>query len=319
MARIVVLGGGESPEAQVSLISSKNMHAGVLEKFTDARLIVLEKNELPAGLDPQEDVIFPVLHGKWGEDGGIQKLLEARGFHYVGSDAKASALCMDKLATKDVASGAGVRLVPGSSFRKVRGIEPDHEALVEALGESLVLKAARQGSSLEMHFTESLEELKALTPSLRETDWVVEKRIRGTDLTLGLFEGKALSIVKIQPVNSVHYAYENKYTAGMANYECPAKFPEALTQEIKAMAEAAYAAAGCRDYARIDFILSEEDGKPYFLEINTIPGYTPMSGLPQSAEGSGISRVELSQSLAQLAINRHNAALSKLSCEANGR
>ena len=298
-AHITVLCGGPSSEREVSLVSGRSI-AQALEKHFTVELVEFAQDALPAGLDPAKTVIFPALHGAFGEDGQIQALLEARGFAYAGSGPAASALCMDKAATKAKVADCGFAEAPAWIFSHER--IPDPAALMERLGAHLVIKPVAEGSSVGLHLcanrTELDQALAALTPGL----WMAETFIKGREMTVGILDGEAMGIVEIVPKGGL-YDYAHKYTAGATEYRFPAEVPEALAAQIRAYAARAFAACGCRDFGRVDFILTP-DGLPYFLEINTIPGLTPTSLLPKSASCRGLDFETLARRMIEPALRR---------------
>ncbi len=289
--RILVLYGGLGTEREVSLHSGAAI-AGALSEHAAVRPVVLETEALPEGICPESDLIFPALHGTFGEDGRLQALLESAGITYCGSDAEASRLCMDKAATKAIAREAGVPVPEAIAFDGARA--PLADAVIAQLGSSLVIKPADQGSSVGLHFTEHRSALGVTLSGIRSGQWLIEQRIRGRELTVGVLEGRAMGIVEIVSQSGV-YDYAAKYTPGSTAYHAPADLPAAIEAHIKAHAELLFTACGCRDFARIDFLLEGET--PYFLEINTLPGLTETSLLPKSAACIGLDFVALAAAL----------------------
>lgn len=279
---VVVVCGGTSAEREVSLGSGRAIAAGLVPAF-QVELLELDRNELPGHLDPARHVAFLALHGTFGEDGAVQHLLEERGIAYTGCDPQASALCMDKTATKERVAPAGVRVAPG--LRLTVPPIPVAAELTGRLGSELVLKPNAEGSSVGLRVVGSAEELDAALSGLTRGEWLVEQKIGGRELTVGLLEGRAMGVVEIAP-KSGRFDYASKYTKGQSEYFAPARISESVAAEVRRAAEAAFAACDCRDYARIDFILSP-DGDIYFLEINTLPGMKETSLLPMSARCSG--------------------------------
>lgn len=294
-ALVVLLQGGCSTEREVSLRSAAAV-AQALEGRHPFKAIDLQTDSLPTELDPDRHLVFPVLHGGYGENGGLQRDLEEAGFAYIGCDAIASALCMDKALTKSVLLGAGLPTPPWCEFEPAA--PPDPAELIQRFGPSLVLKPASEGSSIGLHLIEGIEQLhKALRLDLSAAPaWLIEKRIFGRELTLGILNGEALSVVEIRPTSGT-YDFSSKYTPGASRYLCPAPFPEEITAQLKALAENAFETCGCRHFARIDFIFEEATGQPFILEINTLPGMTATSLLPMSAAASGYSFAALVEAM----------------------
>ncbi len=299
---ITILCGGVSEERSVSLCSGEAIRGALQQTFNgNVEMIDLRKEELPGGLDPARHVIFPALHGRFGEDGRLQALLDKRRFAYAGCAAAASRLCMDKAATKRHLSAHGVRVVPGITLRP--GKTPPAGDAIQLLGGDLVLKPAAQGSSVGLALIQGREALAEALASLNGGGWILEKRIQGREISVGLLGGKAMGLVEILPAGGV-YDYRHKYTQGLTQYQCPAGISEKTACEIREMAQLAFAVCGCRDFARADFMVSA-GGRPYCLEINTIPGLTATSLLPKSASCLGFDFPELSRRMAVPALARY--------------
>lgn len=296
---IAVLSGGTSKEREVSQRSAAALFKA-LERCFPTELIDVTDDVLPSSLDPARHVVVSALHGIFGEDGGMQGLLEAAGFSYTGSDAASSRLCMDKTSTKEVVRRAGVRVPAGISFFATNPAPTGK--LISELGQDLVLKPNNEGSSIGLHFLRGESSVEEALGDLAPGQWMVEQRVRGRELTVGIVQGHALGVVEIIP-RSGHFDYQSKYTTGLTDYRWPAELPEDRAVEIRRIAETVFAACGCRDFARVDFILSDRD-EVFFLEINTIPGLTGTSLLPKSALCEGIDFSALAQKLAEPAVER---------------
>lgn len=299
---ITVLCGSASEECEVSRVSGRGF-AQALEGSLPVRLVDLPANYLPDDLDPAETVIFPALHGTFGEDGQLQALLEARGFAYAGSDAAASSLCMNKIATKAAVAGAGFAVARDITFQSAT--PPSVDDIVALLGPDSVIKPMDKGSSVGLHLIRGAGHLELVLDGLSPGAWMAETFLQGREMTVGILDGQAMGIVEIVPIDGV-YDYQHKYTAGATEYRFPAAIPEECAARIRTSAEKAYQLCGCRDFARLDFILSE-DGIPYFLEINTIPGLTPTSLLPKSASCLGLDFPALARRMVAPAIQRFHA------------
>lgn len=302
---IAVFAGGTSPEKEVSLGSGKAAASAMACSYP-TELFVIEQDALPPGLDPAKHVVLSTLHGVFGEDGGMQRLLEAAGVAYAGCDAKGSELCFDKWRTRLAVSAAGVRVAPGRNFDAQS--KPKPAQLAAELGDGIVLKPNRQGSSVGLQIVGTRAGLDIALGGIRQGDWVAEKRILGRELTVGVLRGRAMGIVEIAPKSGV-FDYTSKYTKGLTEYLSPAPLTEAEAAEVRRAAEAAFAACGCRDYARIDFILSA-DGELYLLEINTLPGMKETSLLPMSARQVGLDFNALCRELVAPALERWRGAAS---------
>ena len=262
---------------------------------------------MPEGLDPARHVVFSTLHGTFGEDGGMQRLLDAAGIQYGGCDAASSALTMDKTRTKQTAAARGVPVVPGIVFEAAA--KPTAEAVVAQLGDSLVVKPNAEGSSVGLGLVATRAELVAKLASITSGGWLIERRIFGRECSVGVLRGRAMGIVEIRPKSGV-YDFTSKYTKGMTEYFAPAPFGVELTAKVQRAAETAFAACGCRDYARVDFMIGPE-GEIYLLEINTLPGMKETSLLPMSARCTGLDFTALVRELVSPAIERFHAARKK--------
>jgi D-alanine-D-alanine ligase len=300
---IAVFAGGTSAEREVSLGSGSACALALTRSFP-TRLFQIDADALPAEFDPGRHVVFSTLHGKFGEDGGMQRLLDVAEADYAGCDACASTLCMDKAATKQRVAAQGLSVVPGIVFDAAR--RPEAAALAAELGHDIVLKPNDEGSSVGLKIVSGPAELTAALEKISTGCWLAERRIFGRELSIGVLGGRALGIVEIRP-KSGRYDYASKYTKGLTEYLCPAPLPDALTAAVRSAAEKAFAACGCRDYARIDFMLSEKN-EWFLLEINTLPGMKETSLLPMSARSAGLDFTALVRELVMPAVQRFAAA-----------
>ena len=296
---IAVLAGGTSPEREVSLGSGKAV-ALAMAYSHPTQFFVVDHDALPEGLDPSRHIVCSTLHGIFGEDGGMQRLLDAAGLHYAGCDAQGSDRCFDKWRTRQTVSAVGVQVAPGRYFNATG--KPAATALAGELGEQVVLKPNRQGSSVGLQIVTSRVGLEIALGGLRQGDWIAEKRILGRELTVGLLRGRAMGVVEIAPKSGI-FDYTSKYTKGLTEYYAPAQIAEETAAQVRQAAETAFAACGCRDYARLDFMLSN-DGELYLLEINTLPGMKETSLLPMSARCVGLDFIALCRELAAPALER---------------
>ncbi len=304
---IAVLAGGTSAEREVSLGSGRASALALARSFP-THLFEVNAEAIPAGIDPKVHVVFSTLHGTFGEDGGMQRLLDAAGVHYAGCDAASSFLTMDKTRTKDAVAARGVPVVPGMMF--TAAAKPTADAVVAKLGEQLVVKPNAEGSSVGLALVATRAELAAKLDSITTGGWLIERRIVGREFSVGVLGGKAMGVVEIRPKSGV-YDFTSKYTKGMTEYFAPAPLEPALTEKAQRAAEAAFAACGCRDYARIDFMLSAA-GDLYLLEINTLPGMKETSLLPMSARCVGLDFTGLVRELVSPAVARFQAAVPAL-------
>lgn len=283
MKKIAVLKGGPSEEREVSLRSGGAVAKGLREAGHDVREIDVTGCEVTVPDDV--DVVFIALHGTFGEDGGVQALLDGLGVPYTGSGAAASRTAFDKVASKKLFVESDIPT-------------PDYEVLHRGDKRSLplpvVVKPSRQGSSIGVHkvFEES-EWNDAFGDALSyDEDVVVEAYIDGRELTVGIVEGEALPVVEIAARDD-WYDYEAKYTEDAGTrYLVPAPIDETSSRSCRSLASRAFEALGCTGFGRADFRMSET-GMQYLLEMNTIPGFTATSLLPKAAAEAGMSFSEL--------------------------
>ncbi|MDQ8180577.1 D-alanine--D-alanine ligase [Pelagicoccus sp. SDUM812005] len=304
--RIAVLLGGISAEREVSLGSGHAAASALAKRFEVDVFDVQSHSELPEGLDPQRHVVFSTLHGSFGEDGAAQRLLDEAGVVYAGCDAASSALTFDKVATKAALAAAGVPVPAEIVFEA--GDVPLAETVVSVLGPSVVIKPAAEGSSVGLQFAEGEAEVADCLEKCKSGRWLIEPRVSGKEVTVGILQGEALGVVEIRP-RSGRFDFESKYTKGLTEYIAPAEISEELSERIRKLATMAFSACGCRDYARIDCMVDTE-GNPYFLEINTLPGLKETSLLPMSAALFGYNFDELLQKLVEPALLRYRNANS---------
>lgn len=299
---IAVFAGGTSSEREVSLGSGAAAAIALARAFP-TQLFTINADALPAGLDPKRHVVFSTLHGTFGEDGGMQRLLDAAGVTYAGCDAAGSALTMDKAATKAAAAARGVTVAKGLTFSAAN--KPTLDEVVAALGEQVVVKPNDQGSSVGLTVATDRTVLAQALAGITAGNWLVEQRLVGRELSVGVLNGKAMGVVEIRPKSGV-YDFASKYTKGATAYFAPAPLPEAVTLAAQKAAETAYAACGCRDYSRVDFILCEQNvnNALYLLEINTLPGMKETSLLPMSARCAGLDFTALVRELVSPALQR---------------
>ena len=292
LKNIVILCGGQSGERDVSIKSAEPVFE-VLKNLYSTKLIRLDENKLPKELDAGTDLIFPLIHGDFGEDGQLQLLLEQGDFAYLGSDSKASALCIDKMRSKQLALKCGLPALPGIMLKAGEALDA---TLSEHLGgTSFVLKPIDKGSSIGVHLCKDFMALNEVWSKIDTGNWMIERFVHGRELTVGVLQGKALGAVEIRPKHGF-YDFKNKYTAGACEYLFPAPIDEKTLQMLQSIAAEFFKQAGCLDFGRVDFIL-EPNGDVWFLEMNTIPGMTGQSLLPTSAACVGISFEKLLVSL----------------------
>ncbi len=295
--KVALLYGGDSSEREISIKSGKSVEnalkkLGYTYKFFDP----VEKESFIKELTSfNPDVVFIALHGKGGEDGTIQGVLDFLGYKYTGSPLKASAIAIDKAITKDIVKNYGIT-VPDSTT-----VFSKEEALSLSVDFPKVVKVATEGSSIGVFIVSNLEEYKnAVEEAFKIGDKVIiEEFIEGRELTVGILNGNPLDIIEIK-VEKGFYDYKNKYFTDKTQYICPADIDKKLYKKIQEDALTVYKVLGCKGAARVDFLLKESS--PYFLEINTIPGLTDHSLLPKAAAYRGITFEKLIEEMIKDAV-----------------
>ena len=302
--RVAVLKGGRSAERDVSLNSGTQVALALSGAGFDVIEIDSGDDEFVAELAASDvDVVFVCLHGRLGEDGTVQGLCELLELPYVGSGVLASALAMDKVMSKHYFSLAG--LASPDYAVLYRGELFDVNALVSSLGEKTVVKPANEGSSVGMTIVHDGAELPAAIEKafLYDRCVLVERFVAGTEVTiavLGNDDVVALPTLEIQ-ANNEFYDYDSKYVPGMSRHIIPARVSDAAREECQRLALAAHKVLGCRGISRADTIVAE-DGSVWLLEVNTIPGMTATSLVPDAARAAGIEFPELVTMLVEFAL-----------------
>ena len=287
--KVAVLLGGRSAEREISLRSG-NMVLGALKKQgVDAHAFDPKDQGLEQLIAQRFDRVFIALHGRFGEDGTLQGALEYLGLPYTGSGVMASALAMDKWRTKLLWQSAGVPTPPYELLTP----ESDFAGVVDRLGLPLMVKPAREGSSIGMSKVTSAEKVGAACELAAEYDEVViaERFIEGVEVTAAILKGEALPLIRLETPR-VFYDYQAKYFADDTRYICPSGLPEAQERSIQQHALRAFDLIGCSGWGRVDVML-DRAGAPYLLEVNTIPGMTDHSLVPMAARARGIDFEEL--------------------------
>ena len=286
-SKIAVLCGGMSSEREVSLRSGKNVYDALLRLgYKNAKIV--DVNEDVANTLKDFEYAYNTLHGKYGEDGCIQGLLEILKIPYTGCGVMASAVCMNKEYTKRVMATAGIPLI--TSVYLLKDENPVDKVI--DLNYPLMVKPVSEGSSFGMSKVNDKDELIKAVDEARKynSEILIEEYLVGVSATVGVLEkdGKpfATEILELRPKNE-WYDYEAKYTKGMTEFVLPAELPADMTEKVKETAVKAFKVCGCSGVSRIDFIITNDT--PYVLEINTNPGMTDTSDLPAQAAAGGIS------------------------------
>lgn len=284
--KIGVLMGGLSAEREVSLKSGAAVLAALQSRGYRAVGIDVGR-DLPARLMAEGvEVAFIALHGRFGEDGSVQGLLEIMGIPYTGSGVLASALAMNKVYSKGVFRSVGLTVAPYQVLR--RGEKP-----APSFALPVVVKPSQEGSSVGVSIVRDLSRMDAALAEAftYDEEILVERFIDGREVQVGILEGRALGAIEIVPKGEF-YDFEAKYTPGMADHILPARLPAAIYADVLRAGELAHAALGCDCYSRVDFLVTS-GGESYILEVNTLPGMTDLSLLPDIARGAGIEFPEL--------------------------
>jgi D-alanine-D-alanine ligase len=288
--RVAVLLGGWSAEREVSLSSGKGCAEALREKGYDVVEIDPPRDpaQFAALLTPRPDVVFNALHGRGGEDGHIQAMLNIMGIPYTHSGLLASAVAMDKPMAKAVFAAAGLPVIEGRMATR-------EEILAQSvMAAPYVVKPSNEGSSVGVIIMRQGENRSIAAGELKDT-MLVERFIPGRELTVAVMGDRALGVIEIL-VHGTWYDYEAKYSTGGSAHICPADLPETVYAEAERIAVAAHQALGCRGVSRADFRYDDTAGSPgrlYLLEVNTQPGMTPTSLVPDAARAAGISYAEL--------------------------
>ncbi|MCA6952563.1 D-alanine--D-alanine ligase [Pectobacterium polaris] len=294
--KVAVLLGGTSAEREVSLLSGQAVLAGLKEAGINAHAV--DTRDFPVTKLKEEGFtnVFIALHGRGGEDGTLQGVLEFLGLPYTGSGVMASALTMDKLRTKQVWQTVGLPVSPYVSLDRRQYSETAANALLAKfahLGLPLIVKPSREGSSVGMSKVNTLSELPAaLEEAFRHDDDVlVEKWLTGPEYTVAILGDDVLPSIRIQPAGTF-YDYEAKYLSDDTQYFCPSGLSDEQEQALAGLAMAAYRAVDCSGWGRVDFML-DSDGAFYLLEVNTSPGMTSHSLVPMAARQRGLTFSQL--------------------------
>ena len=314
MSRIAVLAGGHSLERQVSLKSG----ARVAESL---RALGHEVSSIDVGADlvtrlqeAKPEVAFVALHGRDGEDGTVQELLEVMGIPYTGSRVSACIRAADKVLAKHAFRDAGIPTPEFFAFNetafKVLGAGQALPEVEQTLGFPIVVKPASQGSALGIKFARSTSELPAALVAAFSYDRKVllERHIAGRDLAVSILDGpdgqaQTLPIVEAMPEQEDFYDFESRYEIGRTRFACPAELPAAVAAKANELALAAYNVLGCGGFARVDLMLDAQSSELFVLEVNPIPGLTETSLLPQASDAAGIDFDQLIARIVAAAIS----------------
>lgn|SRR5690625_157819 len=306
--KIAVLYGGTSGEREVSLSSGKGIINALKANGHDVIGIDFNPSKLNEIINLEIDLVFIGLHGKFGEDGRIQGLLDMLGIPYVGSDVLASALAMDKDKAKQIFQSAQIPVAKSRAYNVTDRTDKEKlEKKIQTLFSlPFVIKPNREGSTLGLTIVEDYAQVqKAIHNAVKSDDVIlVEDFIQGTEITVPVLgsvgKEEALPIIEIIPKND-HYDYESKYSVGGSEHIIPARIDEKTTKLIQDYAVKAHQVLGCKTYSRVDFIL-DQNNTPIILEVNTLPGMTPTSLFPDAAQSIGLTYNNMIETFVNLSI-----------------
>ncbi len=285
IGKVGILAGGPSNEREISLRSGKAVHASLLKEGIDAILLEVQDDIRSPIEDNKIDVVFIALHGRFGEDGTVQKILEEMKMPYTGSGPKASKTALDKVLTKSILERAEIPVPRYIIFEKDDyRIEDCYD-----LAFPIVVKPHLEGSSIGLSVVKDKDALTAAIEKAFEFGELalMEEYIAGRELTVGILDDEPLPVIEIVTKGNV-YDYKAKYDDPETRYLVPAPIDEELSKKAKELAKRAHLALGCRHFSRIDMMMNKA-GSIFVLEANTIPGMTERSLLPKAAQATGLS------------------------------
>ncbi|MBN8208018.1 D-alanine--D-alanine ligase [Bacillus sp. NTK071] len=303
--KVGVLYGGTSAEREVSLSSGKGIVKALKENGHEVIGLDFHPERLTEVMELDVDIVFIGLHGKYGEDGRIQGLLDMLQIPYVGSGVLGSAVAMDKAKSKKVLKDSGIRLAKDLVLYK----SDDNHSVDLPFGFPVVVKPNSEGSTIGLTIAQNEEELnRGIEEAFRFDNTVIlEEFISGTEVTVAVMGEKgnvqSLPVVEIVPKNA-YYDYESKYAEGGSEHIVPARISQTYTKMIQHQSVIAHELLGCETYSRVDYIVPKDGTEPVFLEVNTLPGMTPTSLYPDAAKEVGYSYEQMIEHLIQLGLKK---------------
>jgi len=306
--KILVLMGGFSEEREVSLRSGAAVLKALRSLGYTAEAMDLKVISIQNIINYNPDLVFIALHGKDGEDGTVQGLLEILDIPYTGSGVASSAIGINKVLTKKLLTYEGIPTAPFLILHKSEfDSSQDVQSLLNRIGLPMVIKAATQGSSIGTYIVqEEKNVLKAIEAAFAyDPEVLAEKFIDGTEVTSTVIGNETTEVLPLIEITSTNefYDFESKYTPGMCNHIIPARVNEDIQNKIAELSQRAYKSLNCLGYARVDYIIDQE-GNPFVLEINTIPGMTEMSLVPDAARAAGVGFEELVEKIVRLGMQK---------------
>jgi len=295
--KVAVLLGGTSAEREVSLNSGNAVYAGLVEAGVDAIKVDLQDDVLGQLQNLEVDRAFIILHGRGGEDGTLQALLGYLQIPYTGSGVCASALAMDKLATKRILVGSAI---PTPDYIELRN-EADCQQLLDGMGLPVFVKPVLEGSSIGMTPVHNAEDLiPAWRKALAYGDVFAEKFVTGAEYTAGFLGDQVLPLIKLETPREF-YDYEAKYLVDDTIYICPCGLPDESINEINDLVQRTIHVTGVRHWGRVDLMI-DESGQPWIIEVNTAPGMTDHSLVPMAARQAGLEMPDLVLKILELTL-----------------
>jgi D-alanine-D-alanine ligase len=307
--RIAVLCGGTSAEREVSLRSGAQVQEALTGLGHEVSAVDVDLHTWDVLRDGGFDCVFNALHGRHGEDGTVQGMLELLGLPYTGSGVLASALCMDKARANAVMAAGGLHIPECEELEFKEGIGAFRvEPIISRFGLPLVIKPVREGSTLGVTIAKNADDAASGVQLAARYDRrvLVQRFQAGTEITVGVLATPELQVLPTLEIVSDNpiYDYDAKYTPGRSHHIIPARIPEEARRDAAAAAGSAFTMLGCSGMARVDIIV-DAGGTPWLLEVNTVPGLTALSLLPDAARAAGISFGEMCRRLVDHAIARH--------------
>jgi D-alanine-D-alanine ligase len=308
MTRVAVLKGGRSLERQVSLRSGARVEDALTALGHEVVGIDVGHDLVARLRETAPDVAFVALHGRDGEDGTVQELLEVLGIPFTGSGVSGCMRCADKVIAKHAMRDAGIPTPEFYAFTqtafKELGAADALGAIEERLAFPIVVKPSDQGSALGIRFARAAGDVPAaLVAAFSYSERVLlERHVHGRELAVSLLDGEALPVVEAVPREEDFYDFSARYTIGRTSFVCPAQLGDETTERAQALARDVFALLGCRGFARVDLMLEEATGELFVLEANAIPGLTETSLLPQAADAAGIGFEALIGRIVELAL-----------------
>lgn len=290
---VALIYGGMSSERKVSLLSYKELVDALIKNGYKVTSIDMGADIASTLMQIKPEVVFNGLYGTYGEDGCLPGILNVLNIPYTHSGLLSSGICFDKLATKNICLANNIRCINGIAVNKKDNIKND------PIPRPYVIKPIREGSSIGVEIIFEGDKFSFSDYEFEYGDEIiVEKYIEGNELQVAMLDGKALGVLEIELLNGKRfYDYEAKYNDGFTNHIYPARISKSSYEEILKISEYIYKTLGCRGVARAEFRYSEKESAAYFMEVNTHPGFTPLSIVPEIASYNGISFEELVENI----------------------